>query len=409
LTRLGKLHQAGKSDVRTGRREPLDLSPCCRYYPTALRAKRGRFAGIEVPIVRQSAQSLLWLVLLAFLPGCALFGGASANDSPRRVYDRREWEEAHPGTAELQVAPLPVEVPRPPGAERLPQGPPIAIPSVDPNTMGVDAPGPAKRSPGSGLVTIEPLFDPTGVQKTAAQGPPSPSLDKGNDLAPLTQAIQYMLDGQHQQAIIALRAYDEETQEFYLSILPLMTILAKTPISKLPPEQLARANDLLLSLRETLRPRSELLVNRMQYCKEIKGFGEYEPLPDNHAFLNATKEHPGELVQIYVELKNFASVRGKDGMYLTKLACSLELHDANDKRVGPPLRFDDKETTYRRSACLNDYHGNFSFYVPPIPAGTYKLILQIADLTIPNERRVTRKSLDFRVTPVANQTTLRGE
>jgi hypothetical protein len=285
------------------------------------------------------------------------------------------------------------------------------IPEVDlgtkPSAMGAETP---KRNPATGMVTIEPLFDPTGLQRTAAQGPPPlQPIDKRSELAPLTQAIQYMLDGRHQEAIVALRAYDEETQEFYLRILPLMTILAKTPISKLPPEQIQLANDLLLSLRESLRPRCELLVNRMQYCKEIKGYGQFDPLPDNHAFLNATKDRPGELVQIYVELKNFASVKGKDGTYLTKLACSLELKDSNNKRVGPPLRFDDKETTYRRSACLNDYHGNFSFYVPPIPAGTYKLVLQIVDETIPNERRIARKELDFRVTPVANQTTLRGE
>jgi hypothetical protein len=366
--------------------------------------------GIEVPIVRQSGQSLIWLVLLAFLPGCALFGGGSAN----KVCDRRDPEEVHSDKPELKVAPLHVDEFVPPPPMQLPDGPPIVIPEVDlgtkPNVMGVDMPGPGKRNPGTGMVTIEPLFDPTGLQRTAAQGPPPlPPIDKRSELAPLTQAIQYMLDGRHQEAIQSLSAYDKETQEFFLRVLPPLAIFAKTPFREMSPQEILMLDESLRGVHDLLRNRCALLVNRMQYCKEIKGYGQFDPLPDNHAFLNAAKDRPGELVQIYVELKNFASVKGKDGMYLTKLACSLELKDSNNKRVGPPLRFDDKETTYRRSACLNDYHGNFSFYVPPIPAGTYKLVLQIVDETIPNERRVARKELDFRVTPVANQTTLRGE
>ena len=69
--------------------------------------------------------------------------------------------------------------------------------------------------------------------------------------------------------------------------------------------------------------------------------------------------------------------------------------------------FDKNETTHRRSACVNDYHGNFSFYAPALPAGTYQLTIQVVDETIPNHRRVARKSQVFRVTPVANSTSSR--
>lgn len=355
--------------------------------------------------MRQSATSILGLALLAVLPGCALFGGSSAGPS-----ERREWEEAPLTRYDVPAPVIVVEEPAPPATATLLPAPTgqaqqkgilgtftIETPTLNPVPTNIAPIGAA-------------LADPTGLRSTAAQGPPPlPPIEKKCELAPLTRAFQYMLDGRHQEAIQELRAYDQETQEFFLRILPALTILAKTPIRDMSASDINTMQTLLNGVRETLRPRCELIVNRMICCKVIRGFGDFDPLPDNHAFLNATKDRPGELVQLYVDLRNFACVKDKDGSYVTKLACAVELRDANDKRVGPLVKFDEKETTYRRSACLNDYHGNFSFYVPPIPAGTYKLVLQIIDETIPNERRIARKSLDFRVTPVASQTTMRGD
>lgn len=343
--------------------------------------------------MRQSAVSLLSIFLAALVPGCALFGGGARRDVVIHDTDKVEVP-ADPPVDHIQA----------PASVKLLQAP-NAPADARPNIMGINSLGPGKPSRGSiGIATIDDLLDPAGIKNTSAQGPtPPPAIDCKCDLAGLTRATEYMLRGEHPKALQELKVYDEQTQEFYLQILPLMTILAKTPIKDLSPQQIAVMNDLLLRLRETLRPRCELLVDRMTFCREIQGYGQFVPLPDTHAFLNATRDRPGERVQLYVELKNFASVKGKDGMYLTKLACSLELKDANDKRVGDPVRFDENDTTYRRSACLNDYHGNFSFCVPAIPPGTYKLVLQIVDETIPKERRFARKALDFRVTPVASQ------
>jgi hypothetical protein len=361
--------------------------------------------------VRQSATALLWLALLALLPGCALFGGGSASDEPRKIYDRRDQRYAAEMKERKDAGPEKTEVLIEPTAKLL-QSAPTVGPEIEPNAkpgvLGIATMEPNKHNPGTtGIVTIERMVDSLGVSSTAAQGPPPlPPLDKKSELAPLTQAIQLMLDGRHQDAILALRPYDEETQQFFLRMLPPLTVIAKTPISKLSPQDIAVMEKLLYNLQYSLRTRCELLVNRMHYCKEIYGFAQFDAWPENHAFLNASKDRSGEQVLLYVELKNFASVKGDDGAYLTKLSCSLALQDSNGKEVWKSA-IDPKQTTYRPSACLNDYHGKYSFYVPPIPAGTYKLTLQIIDETIPNERRIARKSLDFRVTPVANQTTLK--
>src|SRR5580700_10244483 len=67
------------------RAEPLDLSPRFRYLPSALRLTQN-----EGPIVQQSAKSLVWLVLMALLPGCALFGGGSTSMEAKKIYDRND-------------------------------------------------------------------------------------------------------------------------------------------------------------------------------------------------------------------------------------------------------------------------------------------------------------------------------
>jgi hypothetical protein len=138
----------------------------------------------------------------------------------------------------------------------------------------------------------------------------------------------------------------------------------------------------------------------MQCCKEVRGYGWYVPLPDSHQFLAGTSERIGEQVKLYVELKNFASEATKDGEYITKLSCALELRDAT--KVVWSTKFEGSETTLRRSARLNDLYIPYGFYVPAVAPGTYQLTLRIADETNPKAVRVASKSMEFRVTPVGN-------
>ena len=156
-------------------------------------------------------------------------------------------------------------------------------------------------------------------------------------------------------------------------------------------------------LRETVRARSELTIGKTCYCEYVKGYADYKALPDTHAFLSASKDRPGEFVQLYVELKNFASEPLREGEFITRLACSLELKNAKGEIVmSRPI--DKNQTTLTRRARLNDLYSTFCFYVPALPAGKYQLTIQVADETTNPERpRVARKSLDFHVTPVVNQ------
>ena len=141
----------------------------------------------------------------------------------------------------------------------------------------------------------------------------------------------------------------------------------------------------------------------MCFCEWVKAYGIYRPLPEGHGFVAPTHNRPGELVQLYVQLRNFASELS-NGTYTTKLSSTVEIRPQGSDPSAKPtwfFSFDDGKQPLRSRTLLNDYFNNYSFYVPNIPPGTYTLTIQIADETRPGEQRVVRKSLEFRVTSVS--------
>ena len=213
---------------------------------------------------------------------------------------------------------------------------------------------------------------------------------------PLVEALQCILDDRHQDALRYLEAYDAETQKFYLRILPPLTAVAQKGISELSPQEVAVLNEQLHSLLIKLRPYSEFGIGRMCYCDWIINYGIYHPLAEGHAFAAPTSERPGELVELYVELVNFASVpRGV--FFETKLSSMIEIYNARGEKVRVLKFKQEEEPPVQSLSRLNDFHNVYSFVVPDLPRGPYQLVLQVADETIPGSRRVARKSLEFRI------------
>jgi hypothetical protein len=232
----------------------------------------------------------------------------------------------------------------------------------------------------------------------APVSPPNPSHEQPK-LAPFLLALQEILNDRHQEALRHLQAYDPETQEFYLRILPTLTILARKRVEELTAQEVAALTDQLQNLLATLRPRTELAIDRMCYCEWVKAYGIYQPLPEGHAFIAPADDRPGEVVRLYAEVRNFASI-ARNGCYETRLASTIEIRDANGRQV-KVLEFKDGEKPLRSLTRLNDYYNTYTFLVPPLAPGTYHLILHIADETNPSARRVVQKTLELRVTPVA--------
>ena len=377
-------------------------------------------------MTRKSAV-LVCLTLIGAVPGCLQvpnFGGAAA-EGPKKVYDRAWTQPEAPAKAAKpthSTALVGLESEK--VASKLPAGPdaapgPLAVQSVEveplpaldhrPEAKPLPAPGnrpEAKLAAGNiGTVTIPEAPTPSPVKTTSleTQVASVAGKDPEPDMEAAVRAFHLVVVGKHQEAIKALNGYDDSTQEFFIRMFPLLAQIARTSIDKMSAQERIALYDQVKGVDVWLRTRCELLVTKMVYCKRINGFADIEPLPADHAFLARTENRPGDLVQLYVELRNFASKQTKEGDFLTRLSCSLELRDMQGQKVWSHA-FDKNETTYRKSACVTDYHGNFSFYVPALPPGTYQLTLQVVDETMPEQRiRVARKAHVFRVTPVASQ------
>ena len=349
----------------------------------------------------------VWVGLLSGCQGIPRFGRD------------REQTPAIPGEESRVQSKMPVrpepDPTLPPAPPKSPEGSPLrGVPRGGQPGVVLLEPGPEHSGPhvpipslpGSSLPSLEGL--PPVLPKapaSAADPPPLPQAAE-RQYEPLVLALQDMYDNRPTEALQRLQKYDKETQEFFLRLLPPLVVLMQNPIDKMSAQQIVVFNEQINMLHWVLRSRSELIINKMCLCRRIKGFGIYDPMEENHAYVSATTERQGEVVQVYVELKNFLSEPTKDGDYLTKLACTLELRDGHDERVWGHT-YQRSETTHRCKARLNDLHSNFSFPTPALPPGTYKLVLQIIDETQPDHRRVARQSIDFRVTPVAPTAALR--
>jgi hypothetical protein len=385
----------------------LDASPALEYHPAACACAHGVYLS-EVLMLRGCGRCILfWLASLTILPGCQRFAYLPGDqtgptytylpcESDKQVFSTTQATDNPKSTQAKSIA-RPASMVNPLALE--PVGP-----SVPPRSLG---PMVTVQNPAD----IESDIEPAGVKKADVPPPQylpkvsEPKTDK-DDYAPVVSALDCMLRNRHEEALKHLRAYDDDTQEFLLRFLPPLTQFLKKPIAEMTPQEMDNLIAQLRGLEHSVRARSELVVAKMCYCKSIMNFGQYEPLPDSHAFLTATDNRPGERVQVYVELKNFVSEKTNNGDYITRLAVALELINAKGEKVWSHA-FDKKDTQAPRRTRLNDFYSGYSFYVPALPAGTYQLTIQIADETIPGQRRVARKSLDFRVTPVATHTTLR--
>jgi hypothetical protein len=207
---------------------------------------------------------------------------------------------------------------------------------------------------------------------------------------PLLAALRCMLDKHPEEAVARLKGYDKPNQDLMLGLLALMACLSEKNLEKSDPCEAALIVDQLHSLLVPLPSWVPLVIDQMGFCRRIEKYGVYEPLLEGHEF------RPGELVQIYVELRNFSTER-RDRFFLTHLASSLEIHDYKGHIVWREDRPESVNRPDLSRSLRHDLFMNCRFCVPQIPQGSYTLWLQVADVGLKKQRTV-RRSLDFRVT-----------
>src|SRR5207248_1027603 len=94
-------------------------------------------------------------------------------------------------------------------------------------------------------------------------------------------------------------------------------------------------------------------IERTCFCEQIQGYGLYKVLPQAHAFRPRNGDQPGELVRLYVELRNFCLEPCAQG-YRTRLSSTVEICDQEGKQQWFHSFKDQEGPLYRQTPTVLD-------------------------------------------------------
>ena len=316
------------------------------------------------------------------------FPYARVPDPPKPVLPGASTDHATPVASKSSLSNVPpvAGVPVQPvvRAGGVAQSPMPSGPATRPETppLDIDLEGPVKPRIEIGKITVGPVPHP---------GSEEPSENYGSNKMPeppLLAALRCYLEKKPREALDHLAQFDKLNQELLICLLPLAVQLAE---AEKPSERQSAPwpwNSLKASC--TACTRAPLLVEKMCLCQCIKGFGNYEEMPEGHVF------QPGEQLRVYAELRNFSSERheanGQPAVFLTRLSSTAEIRDKEKKSVWKqPLQRDEPD---RSQTPRHDYFDHYRFYLPDLRPGWYTLEVTVEDLAT---HRKARREVDLKV------------
>ncbi|HEY7422668.1 MAG TPA: hypothetical protein VH682_00275 [Gemmataceae bacterium] len=236
--------------------------------------------------------------------------------------------------------------------------------------------------------------DPPAPRRAIQPAPP----DRPD--APSVKALRALLEHHSEEEVREqLKQCDAATRETLLRLLGSVAHLEQSGgIPRISPQQLAAWIDPLNALVISLRPRAQLTLDQMCFCKSIESFGKYRTCD-----LNPPVFQPGEEVRVYLQVRNFASRQVGD-IYKTVLKGRLEIYDETN-RNSPGFIKDIAPQEDPSRTPRQDFFVHVRFHVPlSCPPGSYTLWIKVEDWTgaPPGTKevapsRIDRRSLDFRV------------
>jgi hypothetical protein len=246
---------------------------------------------------------------------------------------------------------------------------------------------------------------PQPLPTISAAGPDRPTADpvatqtaKESSEPPLLTALRLVLAKNPSEAIDALQAYDKQTQEILLALLPVVARLSEAGLDRASPQEITALLDQLNSLANLLRGRSALGLDKACFARRIDGFGQYDTLAANPVFMAGTDGPHADRARVYAEVRNFLSkFNGKS--YEINLTGRLEIYDGDGQwRWGRDVR--DAQPMYSLSP-RQDVFVSFRFSPPAnLRPGNYVLVVEVHDESVPApdaKPRVARCKLPFRI------------
>jgi hypothetical protein len=204
-----------------------------------------------------------------------------------------------------------------------------------------------------------------------------------------------MLEGRANAASDVLQPFDPASRELLLALLQLAVPIGEGGLERTSPQQSLALLEQLNRVQAVLRRRAPLSIDKMCFCREVRDFGKYYPLPPDYAFQIGSDGLPGELVQVYVEVRNVIC-RPHGAAFETALKGHVEIHDFRGKCV---WQHDFDNRPDRSRTPLQDNYVEFHFNVPAglTADSAYTLWVYVKDVEEEGIVKVARRSLDFRV------------
>ncbi len=258
--------------------------------------------------------------------------------------------------------------PTPPRQDRPPTDrvQPAHFPDAPP--PGGSAPSVKNDEPPPPPPILPPPADAPIVQ--AAKAPQDP---------PVVAALRDLLQNRSPDALTRLQAYDGASRELLLTMLPLTERIGDGGLEHASPQETAVLLDQVRQMETVLQPRAALTLDKVCFCRQIKGFGDCQPWPADHVFQPETDERRGERIQVYAEVRNFTN-RPRGLLYETWLAGVVEIRDFHKDLVS---RIDFPAAVEYRQTPRQDYLVNFQFQLPKMPPGRYTLHVVVKDMLAP--------------------------
>ncbi len=303
---------------------------------------------------------------LCCLSGC--LPGYVHNRDTINSADVRERLAPAPSAAD-QPSAYHVQQPAPPAPDPL-----VAEPVAQAHFPNDPLPGAAAPA----VKAVDP--PPPPLPQPTEPSPPLVQEVKAAPESPLLIAFRSLLANRSAEAKEQLQTYDAASREILMTLLPMAARVGDGGLEHSTPQQAAVLLEQLRTLEGVLRPRAALALDQVRFCRKVNGFGHYEPWPDDHVFQAGTAEQRGERMQVYVEVRNFAS-RLNGTVYETSLGGVVQVCDADDKVIS---RLDFPPRVDRSQTPRADYILNFQFYLPaPLPEGRYTLNVLVKDVIDP--------------------------
>ena len=227
--------------------------------------------------------------------------------------------------------------------------------------------------------------------------PPTVTASKSAPADPmLVGVVRAFLDNRPDLAKKQLEGLDGPNQELMLQLIPALVRASQTNLAQPNTEvgELARQVEAALAV---LTARAPLAIEKACFCRALKNFARYEPLPERHAF------RPGEWAEVYVEVRNVPSIPASSPTegegFLTRLVCTLQCRDAagavvpqpdQTNKLVPTLHDDKRDFT---RSPVRDYFLRFCFRTPAKP-GAYTITFEVQD---PASGRAVSRTMPFRV------------